>query len=95
MAYLKLIDAAVRTHFPVRQLKLLLQQNLAARHVELDGVAGDVLRAQGGIISGCAFATTLLQLLLVGPQREVRAAHPTVSVRVMVDDFSLQRFGGQ
>ena len=85
---------SVRTHFPVRQLKLLLQLYRAARHVELDGVAGEVLRAQRGIIPGRAFATTLLQLLLVGPLREVRAAHPTVSSRVVVDDLSLQRFGG-
>ena len=45
---------------------------------------------QRGII---AFATTLLQLLLVGPHREVRAAHPTVSIFFVVDDLSLQRFG--
>ena len=43
---------------------------------------------------GVPFATTLLRLLLVGPLREVRAAHPTVSIRVVVDDLSLQRFGG-
>ena len=82
VAYHKPIDAAVRTHFPMRQLKLLLQLYRAARHVELDGVAGEVLRARG-IIPGCAFATTLFQLLLVGPPREVRAAHPTVSIRVV------------
>ena len=52
VAYHKLIDAAVRTHFPVRQLKLLLQLYQAARHVELDGEAGEVLRAQRGIIQG-------------------------------------------
>ena len=95
VAYQKLIDAAVRTRFPMRQLKLLLQVYRAPRHVELDGVAGKELRVQRGIIPGCAFATTLLQLLLVGPLREVRAAHPTVSIRVVVDDLSLQRFGDQ
>ena len=52
VAYHKLIDAAVRTHFPVRQLKLLLQLYRAARYVELDGVAGEALRAQRGIILG-------------------------------------------
>ena len=91
VAYHELIDAAVRTHFRVRQLKLPLQPYWEARHVELDGVAGGVLRAQRGIIPGCAFAITLLQLL-VGPLRGVRAAHPTVSIRVVVDDLSLQRF---
>ena len=91
VAYHKLIDAAVLTHFPVKQLKLLLQLCRAARQVELGGAAGEVLRAQRGIIPGCAFATTFLQLLLVGPLREVRAAHPTVSIRVVVDDLSLQR----
>ena len=49
----------VRTRFPVRQLMLLLRASQAARHVELDGVAGDELRA-------CAFSPTLLQLVLVG-----------------------------
>ena len=29
----------------------------------------------------------------VGPLREVCAAHPTVQIRVVVDDLSLQRFG--
>ena len=67
VAYHKLIDAAVRMHFPVRQLKLLLQLHRAARHVELDGVTGEVPRAQRGIIPEGAFAATLLQLLLVGP----------------------------
>ena len=93
VAYQKLIDAAVRTRFPVRQLKLLLQLYQAARHVELDGVAGEALQAQRRIIPVCASATTLLQLLLVGPLREVRAARPTVSIRVVVD-LSLKRFGG-
>ena len=88
VAYQKLIIAAVRTRSPVRPLQQLPQLCQAARHVELDGVAGEALQAQRGIIPGCAFATTLL--LLVGPLREVRAAHPTVSVRV--DDLSLQRF---
>ena len=64
VAYRKLIDAAGRTRFPMRQLKLLLPLYQAARHVELDGVAGEALQAQRGIIPGCAFATTLLQLLL-------------------------------
>ena len=68
----KLIDAAVRTCLPVRPLKLL-QLYQAPRRVELDSVAGDALEAQLGIIPGCAFATTLLQLLLVGPLREVRS----------------------
>ena len=80
VAYPKLIDAAVRTRFPVRLLP--------GGHV-----AGEALQAQRGIIPVCAFATTLLQLLLVGPLREVRAAHPTVSVHVVVDDLLLQRFG--
>ena len=44
MAHHKLIDAAVRRHFLVRQLKLLLQLYLAVGHVELDGAAGEVLR---------------------------------------------------
>ena len=61
--------------------------------MEFDGVAGDALQAQRGIIPRCAFASTLLQLLLVGPIREVRAAHPTVPIRVVVDDLSLQRLG--
>ena len=47
------------------------------------------LQAQRGIIPRCAFATTLLRLLV----REVRAPQPTVSIRVVVDDLSLQRFG--
>ena len=95
VAYQKLVDAAVRTRFPMRQLKLLLPLYRAARHVELDCVAGEALQAQRGIVLrvGCAFATTLLQLMLVGPLGEVRAAHPTVSTRVVVDDLSLQRFG--
>ena len=76
VAYQKLIDAALRTRFPVRQLELLLPLHQAARHVELDSVAGEALQAQRGIIPVCAFATTLLQLLPVGPLREVRAAHP-------------------
>ena len=77
----------------MRQLKLLLPLYEAARHVELDGVAGEALQAPRSIIPGCAFATTLLQLLLVGPLQEVRAGHPTVSIRVVVDHLSLQRFG--
>ena len=63
------------------------------RHVELDGVGGEQQHAQRGIIPGCSFAATVLQLLLLGALREVRAAHPTVSIRVVVDDLSLQRFG--
>ena len=43
-------------------------------------VAGDALEAQRGIIPVCAFATMLLQLLLVGPLCEVLSAHPTASL---------------
>ena len=46
------------------------------QHLELDGVAGEALQAQRGVVPGCAFAT-----------------HPTVSIRVVVDDLSLQRLG--
>ena len=56
-------------------------------------MAGEELEAQRGIIPGFVFATTLLQLLLVGPLRELRTAHPPVSIRVVVDDLSLRRFG--
>ena len=45
VAHQQLNDAAVRTRFPVRQLKLLIQLYQAARHVELDGVAGEGLRS--------------------------------------------------
>ena len=79
--------------FPFKQVKLLLQIYQAPRHVELEGVVCDALKALRGIIPGCDFATTLLQLLVVGPLREVLQAHPTVSFRVFVDDLSLQRFG--
>ena len=82
VAHQKLIDAAVRTRFPVRQLKLLLQLYQALWRVELEGVVCDALKAHRGI-----------QLLLVGPLREVSQAHPIVSIRVVVDDLSLQRFG--
>ena len=84
-----LIDAAVGTRLPMRQLKLLpLHQ--AARHVELDGVAGEVLQAQRDIIPGCALGRRSSSCCL----REVRTAHPTVSIRVVVDDVSsLQLFG--
>ena len=58
----KLIDAAVRTRFPVRHLKVLLQLYQAARHVELDGVTCEELQAQRGITPERALATTLLQL---------------------------------
>ena len=81
VAYQKLTDAAVRTRFPMRQLKLLLPLYQAARHVELDGVAGEALQAQHGVIPGCAFATTLLQLLLVGPLWESGASDGVHSCR--------------
>ena len=61
-----LTDAAERTGFPPRQLRLLVQPCQGSRPVELEGV-DEQLRAQRGIIPGCAFATTLLQLLLLRP----------------------------
>ena len=51
VAYQKLIDAAVRALFPIRQLELLLQLYQALRHVELDGVAGEERQANRGVIS--------------------------------------------
>ena len=47
---------------------------------------------RSGIIPGCAFATTVFQLMLVELLREVRSAHPTVFIRVVVDGLSLQSF---
>ena len=67
VAYQKLVDAAVRTRFPDSSSLLPAVVTGRPRYVELDGVSGSELRAQRGIIPGCAFATTLLQLLLVGP----------------------------
>ena len=55
-------------------------------------MAGEQPQARRGIVPGCALATALFQLLLLGPLRE-RAACPTVSICVVVDDLSLQRFG--
>ena len=88
-----MIDAAVRTRFLVRQLKMLIQLCQWARHVELDGVAGEEVQAQRGIIPGCVFATTLLQVLVVGRCGRCGGRTQIVSIRVVVGDLSLQRFG--
>ena len=59
---------AVATGLPLRHLQLEVQQCQGARHVKLDGVAGEQLRVQRGVTPGRAFATTTsLQQLLVVP----------------------------
>ena len=75
--------------FPVRQLELLLAppggQARGTRWRCRRGAAGTTRHHSGVRIRDNAPSTAA-----VGPLREVRAAHPTVSV----DDLSLQRVGG-
>ena len=58
VAYQRLIDAAVRTSFPLRQLRQSVQLFRGDRRVVLSSLAGEQMRAQRDILPGCAFGTT-------------------------------------
>ena len=88
-----LIQAAIESNFPLWILKLLISMYRMPRVLDMQGVASDVIRAEQTIVPGCHFATVMLQLLLLGPLRQVQSSFRCVMLSVNVDDFALQRNG--
>ena len=59
-----------------------------------DGAVSDFLKASGAVIAGCSTATTLAELLLLGPLTNAISGKLQLRrIRNVVDDISLQSFG--
>ena len=67
-----------------------------ARVLDVDGACSEAVSCQTqALTAGCGFATTMLRLFLLPALDKVRAAVPSVCAKVVVDDLTLSRIGGQ
>eukprot|EP00959_Pyramimonas_sp_CCMP1952_P468406 9493209-Pyramimonas_sp.AAC.1 len=78
----RLLQAAMATQFPLRQLKLLITLYRAPRILDLDGRASQVIHSLQSVIPGCHFATLMVQLALLQPLDAVASEYRTVHLGV-------------
>eukprot|EP00973_Karenia_brevis_P010217 1383335-Karenia_brevis.AAC.1 len=60
-----IIEAARRTGFPIRVVRLCLVIYAGPSIVSVDGAVTDVFRLGTSIVAGCTFATALLRVVLL------------------------------
>eukprot|EP00959_Pyramimonas_sp_CCMP1952_P292560 6118816-Pyramimonas_sp.AAC.1 len=74
--------------FPLHVLRAVIGASRWRRTLMLDGLAGDSLRPENGIVAGCFSATYALQAYLVDELRAQATEYPQVGIAVHVDDIS-------
>ena len=72
----KLLDAALKHHFPMRILLLSLESYAMPRALKLRGVVSPLVYAVLGVAAGSGSATSELRCLLLDVVDEVTTAHP-------------------
>ena len=58
--------------------------------IVMNGAVSAEVVANGTVVAGCSLATTLSKLLVMAGLRRAREVAPMVTIRNLVDDFSLQ-----
>ena len=69
-----LLDAARKSGFPLRQLRLLIAAHRSPRALEYAGVSSVPTETQQAVLAGCQFATLCLQMVLLCPLDVAQAA---------------------
>ncbi|CAK0803810.1 unnamed protein product, partial [Prorocentrum cordatum] len=87
-------SCAIEHNFNLRLLRGLLAMYQAPRFICFAGLVSDGFCSQGTVLAGCACATTLAKLPLLGPLRAVSSGgRLLVMGRNVVDDVALQALG--
>ena len=63
------------------------------RAVSFNGAGSRAFEAGGTILPGCSCATTMARVILVRLLRGISAAYPSVDIKNVVDDVSMQAMG--
>ncbi|CAK0815915.1 unnamed protein product, partial [Prorocentrum cordatum] len=84
---------AVRFGFNLRLLRGLLTSYQAPRMILAAGMASPAFGTTGTVLAGCACATAVAKLPVLGALLAAGAACPLVTPRNVVDDISLQAVG--
>ncbi|CAK0860087.1 unnamed protein product [Prorocentrum cordatum] len=85
--------SAQRFGFNLKLLRGLLAICQAPRIVLAGGVASPPFGASGAVLAGCAYATAVAKLPLLGGLLAAGAHRPLATLRNLVDDVSLQAVG--
>eukprot|EP00959_Pyramimonas_sp_CCMP1952_P042226 883126-Pyramimonas_sp.AAC.1 len=93
--YGHLIDAAQMTNFPLDILRLLLCVYRCPRLLVVGQVASAPVMTEQTIVAGCAFATTLLKMLLIRMLDCVTAKFPFARVYNVVEDITVRVRGSR
>ncbi|CAK0801439.1 unnamed protein product, partial [Prorocentrum cordatum] len=87
-------SCAIEHNFNLRLLRGLLALHQAPRFICFAGLVSDDFSSQGTVLAGCACATTLAKLPLLGPLRAVSSGGRLLVIgRNVVDDVALQALG--
>ena len=89
------IEAARRTGFPLRVVRLCLAIYAGRRVISVDGALTKTFRLGTSIVAGCAFATTLLRVVLLECLDMGCKLYPQVSFYVYVDDIDIGACGDE
>eukprot|EP00959_Pyramimonas_sp_CCMP1952_P150757 3154943-Pyramimonas_sp.AAC.1 len=90
-----MLRLAQKFSFPLCLLKPQLDIYTKARALVLDGAVSDLVYVRQTVLAGDSFATTFMELQLIGSVDRMQQAVPTVSPAIVVDDLVLQRRGGE
>ncbi|CAK0798446.1 unnamed protein product, partial [Prorocentrum cordatum] len=87
-------SCAIEHNFNIRLLRGLLAMYQAPRFICFAGLVSDGFCSHGTVLAGCACATTLAKLPLLGPLRAVSSGGRLLVIgRNVVDDVALQALG--
>eukprot|EP00973_Karenia_brevis_P046875 6504070-Karenia_brevis.AAC.1 len=89
------MEAAQRTGFPIRVVRLCLVIYAGPRIVSVDGAVTNIFRLSTSIVAGCTFATTLLRVVLLECLDMGQRLYPAVSFYVYVDDIDIGAYGDE
>ena len=71
----------------------MLQCYGGPRHLDIEGTCSHTVKVFQTIIAGCTFATPALKMLLIRTGARAQLLHPAITLRIYVDDASLQWLG--
>ena len=85
---------AVKTGFPPSVLAFLLQQHLAARVIQGQGVTSEIMCTVKGIVARCRSSVALTRSYLKRSIRDIDRKYPEANTNIYVDDSCMQAVVG-
>eukprot|EP00959_Pyramimonas_sp_CCMP1952_P467938 9492425-Pyramimonas_sp.AAC.1 len=92
-ARIKRFHTAKATGLSLRLARAAIQLYVGARVLTFQGGISDIVHATGTILAGCSLATSFARVVLYRLLSAVAAAYPSLMIRNVIDDVSMQSIG--